>query len=70
MQVVSVPEQEDDLITGIFLSEESNDQITRLFKIIDKNNDGQLDVKDFHLTQGGIPSTQLKKWSEVDRVFC
>ena len=65
VQVVSVAaSDEDHIIASISLSEESIDQITRLFKIIDRNHDGTLDTKDFSLVHDKT-GEQFKKWTEV-----
>lgn len=68
VQLLAVADDDDDLIAGIALSEESTDQIIRLFKIIDKNSDGSLDVKDFQLTRD-ITGAQHKKWAELRDKF-
>ena len=49
---------------GVFLDDESVTQITRLFKIIDKDCNGQLDMNDFKL-RGQFTGTSWQKWTEV-----
>ena len=52
------------LVDGVFLDEESLTQITRLFKIIDTDCNGRLDMDDFKL-RGEWTGAQWKKWVEV-----
>ena len=52
----------------MFLNEESLTQITRLFKIVDTDCNGRLDMDDFKL-QGEWTGAQWKKWVEVSRAL-
>ena len=56
------------LVDGVFLDDESLTQITRLFKIIDRDCNGRLDMDDFKL-RGELTGAQWKKWVEVS-VWC
>ena len=54
---------------GVFLDDESLTQITRLFKIIDTDCNGRLDMDDFKL-RGELTGAQWKKWVEVGARCC
>lgn len=61
-------EEEDLLVDGVYLDEESTTQITRLFKIIDTNSDGCVDISDFTLN-GVLTGPLVEKWREVRDKF-
>ena len=52
----------------MFLDDTTLTQITRLFKIIDKDCNGQIDMDDFRVTEGGMTGEQWEKWTEVNYV--
>ena len=56
------------LVDGVFLDDESLTQITRLFKIIDRDCNGRLDMEDFKL-RGQLTGDQWKKWVELRDKF-
>ncbi|XP_062499673.1 uncharacterized protein LOC134176991 [Corticium candelabrum] len=62
-----VNEAAESVIYDVVLDEESNEQITRLFKIIDTNSDGKLSIEDFERSEGAGPMTT--KWQELRDKF-
>ena len=57
------------LVDGVFLEDDTMTQITRLFKIVDKDCNGQIDMDDFKLAEGGMTGDQWQKWTEVRPVL-
>lgn len=64
MQRLKREDEHAALVDGVFLDDESLTQITRLFKIIDTDCNGRLDMDDFKL-RGELTGAQWKKWVEV-----
>lgn len=71
-ELLVVDESTESIIYGICFDEESTEQITRLFKIIDKNSDGKLSVEDFQFEDqvSGNIGPLTSKWREVTRWQC
>lgn len=57
------------LVDGVFLDDDTMTQITRLFKIVDKDCNGQIDMEDFKLDQGRMTGDQWQKWTELRDKF-